>query len=97
MATLNSGVSDVLSKDGAKVTDDAVEATTVDQAKGRFQSQILVAKVGDFKDGCVGVSGGEAAAALNRRGAIVERQNGKTLGSQPPANLTIPTATSMTR
>ena len=92
MATLNSGVSDVLSKDGAKVPDDAVEATTVDQAKGRFQSQILVAKVGDFKDGCVGVSGGEAAAALNRRGAIVEPQNGKTLGSQPPANLTIPTA-----
>ena len=30
MATLNSGVSDVLSKDGAKVLDDTVEATAVD-------------------------------------------------------------------
>ena len=88
VATLNSGASDVPSKGGPKVFDDAVEATAVDQAKGRFQSQILVAKVGDFKDGCVGVSGGEAAAVLNRRGAVVEPQNGKTLGSQPPANLT---------
>ena len=90
MATLNSGVSDVLSKDGAKVPDDTVEATAVDQAERRYQSQILVAKVGEIKGGCVGVSGGEPAAVLNRRGAVVEPQNSKTLGSQPPANLTLP-------
>jgi len=92
VATVNSGVSDVLSKGAAKVPDDAVEATAVDQAKGRFQSQILVAKVGDFKGRCAGLSGREAAAVLNRRGAVVKTENGKTLGRQPPAKLTIPTA-----
>ena len=77
MATLNSGTSDVLCKDRAKILDDTVEATTVNQAKGRFQSQILIAKVGDFKDGWVGVPCGETAAALDRRGAsrARERQN----------------------
>ena len=40
VATLNGGTSDVLGKDRAKVPDDAVEATAVDQAEGRFQSQI---------------------------------------------------------
>jgi len=92
VAPLNSGVSDVLSKDAAKVPDGAVEATTVEQARGRFQLQILVAKVGDFKGRCVGLSSGEAAALLNRRGAVVETENGKILGRQPPAKLTIPTA-----
>jgi len=92
VATLNSSVSDVLSEDAAKVPDDAMEATTVEQARGRFQLQILVAKVGDFKGRCVGLSGGEAAALLNRCSAVVETENGKILGRQPPAKLTIPTA-----
>jgi len=90
MATLNGGASDVLSKEVAKVPDDAVEATAVDQAENRFQPQVLATKVGDFKDGCVGVAGREAAAVLNGRGAVVEPENGKTLASQPPANLTVP-------
>ena len=42
-------------KDVTKVPDDAVEATAVDQAGGRFQPQVLAAKVGDFKDGRVGL------------------------------------------
>jgi hypothetical protein len=92
MATLNGGLSDVLSKEGAKVPDDAVEATAVDQAEGRFQSQILAAKIGDFESGRVRVSGGEAAAVLNRCCAIVEPQNCKTLAGQPPANLTVSAA-----
>ena len=92
MATLNGGLGNVLSKDGAKVLDDAVEATAVDQAEGRFQSQILAAKIGDFKSGCVRMSGGEPAAVLNGRCAIVEPQNRKALASQPPANLTVSAA-----
>jgi hypothetical protein len=92
VATFNSGVSNVLSKDGAKVPDDAVEATAIDQAEGRFQSQILVAKVGDFKDGGVRVSGGEAQAVLHGRGAVVGPQNGKALASQPAADLTVSAA-----
>jgi hypothetical protein len=97
VATLNGGLIDVLSKDAAKVPHDAVEATAVHQAEGRFQSQILAAKVGDFKSGCVGVSGGEAAAFLNGHCAIVEPQNRKALARQPPANLTVPQPTSMMR
>ena len=89
MATLTGSLSDVLSKDGAKVPDEAVEATAVDQAEGGFQSQILAAKIGDFKSGRVGVSGGEAAAVLDGRRAIVEAQNGEALASQPTANLTV--------
>ena len=91
MAALNGGTSDVLSKDVTKVRDDAVEATPVDQAKNRFQSQVLAAKVSDFKHGCPGVAGGNTAAVLNGCGAIVEPENGKALGSQPPANLTVST------
>ena len=92
MATLNGGLSDVLSEDGAKIRDDAVEATAVDQAESRFQSQILVAKISNFKSGCVGVSGGEATAVLNGRGTVIEPQHGKALASQPPANLTVSAA-----
>ena len=92
MPTLNGGLSDVLNKDGSKVPYDAVEATAVDQVKGRFQSQILVAKIDDFKSGCVRASGGEAAAVLNGRCTIVEPQNRKALASQPPANLTVSAA-----
>ena len=88
MATLKGGLSDVPSKDGAKVLHDAVEATAVDQAKSRFQSQILAAKIGDFESKCIRVSGGEAAGTRNRRPAIVEAKDRKTLASQPPANLT---------
>jgi hypothetical protein len=78
-----------VTKDAAKVRDDAVEATAVDQAKNRFQPQVLTAKVSDLKDGCVWVASGEAAAVLNGRGAVVESENAKTLDSQPPANLTV--------
>jgi hypothetical protein len=90
--TLNDGTSDVSSKDGAKVPDDAVEATAIDQAEGRFQSQILVAKVGDFKDG--GVEGpAERRRQFSMAAApVVERQNGKALASQPAADLTVPAA-----
>lgn len=90
MATLKGSASDVPSKDVTKVGDNAVEATAVDQAENRFQPQVLAAKVSDFKDGRVGVPGGEAAAVLNGRGAVVKPENAKTLGSQPPANLTVP-------
>jgi hypothetical protein len=89
MATLNGGLSDVVSKDRAKVPDDAVEATAVDQAESRVQSQILAAKIGDFKSGCIVVSGGEATAVLNGRWTIIEPQNRKALASQPSANLTV--------
>jgi hypothetical protein len=88
MATLNGGLSDILSKDGTKLPNDAVEATAVDQAKSRFQSQILPAKIGDLESKCVCVSGGEAASARNRRRAIVEAQDRKALVSQPTTNLT---------
>ena len=76
----------------AKLLDDTMEATAVDHAQGRLQSQILIAKVGDFKDGCIRVPGGELAAVLDRRGGVVEPQNGKTLGSQPSADVTVPAA-----
>jgi hypothetical protein len=89
MASLNSDASDVLSKDVTKLRDDAMEATAVDHAESRFQLQVLAAKVSHFKDGCVGIAGGEAAAGLNGRGTAVQPENAKTLGSQPPANLTI--------
>jgi len=92
VATLNSGASDVLCKDVTKVPDDAVEATAVDQAESLFQPQVLAAKVGDFKAGWVGVSRREAAAALNGRGAVVKPENGKSLGSQPAADLTVSAA-----
>jgi hypothetical protein len=89
MATFNGGASDVLSKHMTEVRDNPVEATAVDHAESRFQLQVLAAKVSDFKSGCVGVAGGEAAAVLNSRGAVVNSENGKTLGSQPSANLTV--------
>jgi hypothetical protein len=72
-----------------KVRDNAVVATAVDQTKNRFQTQVLAAKICDLKDGWIGVSRGETAAVLNRRGAVIHPENGKTFGSQPPANLTV--------
>jgi hypothetical protein len=90
MATLNRGASDVLNKHVTKVRDDPVETTAVDQAESRFQLQVFAAKVSDFKDWCVGVAGAEATAVLNGRSAVVKSENGKTLVSQPPANLTVP-------
>ena len=91
VATLKSGASDVPSKDATKTRDDPVEATAVDQAESRFQMQIPIAKVCDFKNGCVG-PGGESTAVINGRGAVVEPQNGKALVSQPPANPTVSAA-----
>ena len=67
MATLEGGLSDVSSKDGAKVLYNAVEATAVDQTKSRFQSQLLAAKIGDFKSRRVGVrrrGGGRSQSPL---------------------------------
>jgi hypothetical protein len=53
--------------------------------------QILATKIGDFVSKCASLFGGEALSARNRRRAIVDAQNRKTLASQPPANLVAPT------
>jgi hypothetical protein len=69
-----------------------VKAAAVDQTEGRFQTQVLLAKIGEFEGRCVWLSRRETATVLDGLGTVIKPKNGQTLASQPTANLSVPTA-----
>src|SRR6266480_6852496 len=69
-----------------------MKAAAVDQTEGRFQTQVLLAKVGEFEGRCVWLSHRKTATVLDGGGTVIEPKDGQTLASQPTTNLTVPTA-----
>ena len=92
MAARDGGTGDVADIDRAGVLRDAVEATAVDQTGRGLKAERVVAKVGHLEADRFSLPGGEAAAVIDGRGAVIDTENRKTLFREPTAHFAVATA-----
>src|SRR4030095_8052879 len=92
MAVWDRGTGDVADIDRACVLREAVETAAVDQSWCRVKAERVVAKIGYLEADRFSLPGGEAAAVIDGRGAVIDAENGEPLFREPAAHFAVTAA-----